>query len=125
MHACVSVVITVPHDAPAHVGVVTVRLCVPVRSQPSLNPPHAPQAPYDTVPHDAPSVTRVHASESTAASVVHDPAAQRGVARARVRVPDTSHASETASQSDQGSSATLPHSASLRQASHERAASLQ
>ena len=109
MHACVSVVITVPHDAPAHVGVVTVRLRVPVRSQPSLNPPHAPQAPYATVPHDAPSVTRVHACVSAVTTVPHEPAEHVGVPTERLCVPDVAHVSAKPPHAPHAPRSTDPH----------------
>ena len=54
MQLWVSVDVTLLQPPPLHTGEVTVRLWVPVVSQTSEKPPHAPQSPYVTVPQEVP-----------------------------------------------------------------------
>jgi hypothetical protein len=61
MHACVSVIaVPLPHVPPEHVGVMHVRVCVPVRSQLiAVVCVQVPHAPHMTAPQLVPSLLAI------------------------------------------------------------------
>ena len=88
VHGCVSVVIVIAHAPLMHVGVVTVRVCMPpLVLQPLAM--HADHAPIVTPPQDMPVVVRVHACDSGLVAVVHAPAWQLDVVTVRVCMADS------------------------------------
>ena len=82
-----SLVVTVPQLPPLHVGVITLRLCVPVVSQLLENPPQAPHAPKVTPPQDVPFVERVQLRDSLVVTVEQPPPLHVGVITLRLWVP--------------------------------------
>lgn len=83
-HASLCVVIVTLQLPPLHVGVDTVRVRVPIRSQASSNPPQLLQAPDEGVPQPAPFVERVQARDSMATDAPQDPLLQAKLVTARV-----------------------------------------
>lgn len=116
-----SLVVVLAQVAAPHVGVVTLRLCVPVVSQVLENPPQELQAPYITVPHEIPSVSRIHAPFSDVATGSHDDDAQVGVVTLRERMPDSSQVPENPPHALHAPVVTLPHEPPSVSRVHERA----
>ena len=87
VHTCVSVVIVIAHAPPMHVGVVTVRVCMPPLVLQPLDM-HADHALIVTPPHDMLVVVRVHACDSGPVAVVQDPAWHVDVVTVRVCMAD-------------------------------------
>ena len=113
-------VVTVPQLPPPQVGVYTSRPRVPVVSQVPANPPHEPQPPYVTVPHDVPLVLRVQASVWTVVVVVQLPLPQVGVLTSRLRVPVVSQVPANPPQLLHAPRVTLPQDPPSVSRMHER-----
>jgi hypothetical protein len=107
---CVSVRMPAPlHVPPLHVGVVHVRLWLPVALQLDGSARmHTPNEPQVSAPHVRPSVGRVHGSVSTRMRVPHAPPMQTGTVTVRVRVLVASHVSEKGPQRLHGSGISAP-----------------
>ena len=115
-----SLVVTVEQLPPPHVGVMTLRLCVPVVSQVLAYPPQAPQLPYVTLPHDAPLVLRVQERDSLLVTEEQPPPLQTGVMTLRLCVPVVSQVLEYPPQAPQLPYVTLPHDVPLVLREQER-----
>ncbi|MFT5355606.1 MAG: hypothetical protein ACI9KE_002825 [Polyangiales bacterium] len=120
LHERDSLEVAVPQLPPLHVGVITLRLCVPVVSQVLEKPPQLPQAPFVTLPHDAPLVVRLHERDSLVVTVSQLPLLQLGVMMLRLCVPVVSHELEKPPQLPQAPVAALPHDVPFVLLVHER-----
>lgn len=91
VHVEVSVVIVIVHAPPMHVGVVTVRVCMPpLVLQPLAM--HGDHALIVTPPHDMLVVVRVHACDSGLVALMQEPAWHVDVVTVRVCMADSAHA---------------------------------
>lgn len=91
-----------PELGAEQVGVVHVRVCVPLRSQvPTCVCMQAPHAPHEVAPHAAPVGLAEHAWVSTIGVVVHVPLAHTELVTVRLCVPVAPQVAPT-EQSDQG-----------------------
>lgn len=99
LHACISVVIEEPVQPPppAHVGVVQVLVCTPVRSHvPGIVCVQLPHAPHVVAPHAAPTTdVGMHACISVVDIVTHAPPVHAAVVLVRICVPVVAHAAPT------------------------------
>lgn len=94
MQLCVSVYEVTLHVPPAHIGLVHWRVRVPVSSHEFAYPPQSLQALHVTVPQEAPSVSRSHASVSVPIVLSQLPSAHACVVTILVLVPVSSHVPE-------------------------------
>ena len=94
---------------PEHTGSVQVRLWVPVSSQASLNPSHAPQSPQVVAPQPAPSVSRGQARSSLRFTAPQLPAVHSTSVHTRLSIPLSSHPSENPPHAPKLAHEPVPH----------------
>lgn len=96
------------HAPLAHVGVVVVRVCVPIVAHvaPTMQGDHALMT---TSPHDMPLVVRMHACDSGVSVATQAPPAQCDVVAMRVCVPACVHGSVPKSHADQSPNVPAAH----------------
>lgn len=105
-----SLAMLVPQLPDAQVKSVRVRLCVPVSSQvPPMNPPQAPHIANVELPHELPSVLRVHEPVSVLTESPQLPPAHTRSVRVRERVPLSPHGSAKPPQEPHTPNVVPPH----------------
>jgi hypothetical protein len=77
VQTCISVVVLIAHAPEPHLYALHERLCMPVSSQVSENPPHVPHAVQMLAPQLVPSVSRAQLLVSVRSPLKHAPLPQK------------------------------------------------